>query len=150
MYDTFGHHPRVAIGENPHPRSNWISVNGKDHNEFNNNSLYHADRLAKWAARLPGKIYIHDNTMMQGLIGNFHRNTSVMLRDLELYRKLGLRGVLFEAYEPGYCYFKSHFEGLATAMYDPEYGKNYQPGHVEKAFMNMAASSLRSVWSVLL
>ena len=28
MYDTFGHHPRVAIGENPHPRSNWIPVNG--------------------------------------------------------------------------------------------------------------------------
>ena len=137
MYDTFGHHPRVAIGDNPHPRSNWIPVNVNDRDEFNNNSLYHFDRLSKWAARLPGKIYIHDNTMMQGLVGNFHRNTSVMLKDLELYRRLGLRGVLFEAYEPGYCYFKSHFEVLAQAMIDPEYGRKYQPGAVEKAFMDM-------------
>ena len=140
MYDTFGHHPRIAIGENPNSKSNWIPVNEKDHDEFNCNSLYHFDRLSKWAKRLPGKIYIHDNTMMQGLVGNFHRNTSVMLKDLELYRRLGLRGALFEAYEPGYCYFERHFEVLAKAMTDAEYGRNYVPDDVEKAFMDLDLS----------
>ena len=140
MYDTFGHHPRIAIGDNPNSKSHWIPVNGKDHDEFNCNSLYHFDRLSKWAERLPGKIYIHDNTMMQALVGNFHRNTCAMLKDLELYRKLGLRGALFEAYEPGYCYFRKHFEVLAKAMIDPEYGRNYQPDETEKAFMNLDLS----------
>ena len=137
MYDTFGHHPRIAIGDNPNRKSNWIPVNVKDHDEFNCNSLYHLDRLTKWAKRLPGKIYIHDNTMMQSLVGNFQRNTFSMLKDLELYRRLDLRGVLFEAFEPGYCYFKRHFEVLARAMTDPDYGRNYQPDEVEKAFMDL-------------
>ena len=137
MYDTFGHHPRIAIGDNPNAKSNWIPVHGKDTDEFNCNSLYHFDRLTKWANRLPGKIYIHDNTMMQSYSGNFSRNTAVMFKDLALYRKLGLRGVLFEAYEPGYCYFEKHFEHLAKAMLDPAYIENYQPGEIEKKFLNI-------------
>ena len=136
MYDTFGHHPRIAIGEVSGPKSNWCEVHGRDTDEFNCNSLYHLDRLTKWAKHLPGKIYIHDNTMMQCFTGNFHRNTSVMLKDLTLYRKLGLRGILFEAYEPGYCYFARHFEHLAKAMCDRNYADNYQPDEVEKMFLN--------------
>lgn len=137
MYDTFGHHPRIAIGDNPHPKSNWIPVNVMDVDEFNCNSLYHFDRLSKWAARLPGKIYIHDNTMMQGLIGNFHRNTAAMMKDLRLYRKLGLRGVLFEAYEPGYKYFEQHFETLARAMEDADFAEKYQPDESEIPFHDL-------------
>ncbi|MBQ4315254.1 MAG: hypothetical protein IJC21_07425 [Lentisphaeria bacterium] len=137
MYDTFGHHPRIALGDNPNHKSNWIPVNGRDTDEFNCNSLYHFDRLSKWAKRLPGKIYIHDNTMMQALIGMFHHNTPAMLKDLELYRRLGLRGVLFEAYEPGYHNFARHFEVLSKAMLDPEYGRNYRPDRVEKMFANL-------------
>ena len=137
MYDTFGHHPRIAIGDNPNQKSNWIPVHGRDTDEFNCNSLYHLDRLTKWAKRLPGKIYIHDNTMMQSFVGNFSRNTQVMFKDLALYRKLNLRGVLFEAYEPGYCFFEKHFEHLAKAMLDPEYAAQYKPTDEEKMFMNI-------------
>ena len=137
MYDNFGHHPRISIGDNPNRKSNWIPVNVRDVDEFNCNSLYHFDRMTKWANRLPGKIYIHDNTMMQSLTGIFQHNTASMLKDLALYRRLGLSGALFEAYEPGYCYFEKHFEVLAKAMIDPEYGRNYQPDDREKAFMDL-------------
>ena len=134
MYDTFGHHPRVALGENPCGRGNWLNVSGKDSNPYGNTSEYHFNRLTEWAGRIPGKIYIHDNTMMQTLIGHFHHNTAVMMKDIALYHKLGLRGALFEAYEPGYIYFKKHFEELAKAMYDPSYAENYQPDEIEKQF----------------
>ena len=136
MYDTFGHHPRIAIGDNPGAKANWIPVNGMDTDEFNCNSLYHFDRMAKWAKLLPGKMYIHDNTMMQTQVGNFQHNTLVMLSDLAYYREIGMRGVLFEAYEPGYKFFAKHFETLAMAMYSPATAKKYQPDEAELKFLN--------------
>jgi hypothetical protein len=49
---------------------------------------------------------------------------------LEIYRQLGIQGVCYEAYEPGYCHFSDMFEILAKAMMGEEI--DYQPNEIER------------------
>jgi len=79
-------------------------------------SRYHANRLREWCETFPGKVYIHENAMAQGLFGTFQHGTDSYLKDLDLYRKLGVQGVCYEAYEPGYANFAPMFELLARAL----------------------------------
>lgn len=74
-------------------------------------------RLKSWNTAFPGKMYIHENVMRQGLCSNFQKgSTESYLEDLKIYRELGLPGVCFEAFEPGYGAFAALFELLAKAM----------------------------------
>jgi hypothetical protein len=72
--------------------------------------------------------------MAQGLCGVFQHGTWSYLRDLELYRELGIQGVCYEAYEPGYCHFSDMFEILAKAMNGEEF--DYQPTELEQLLYN--------------
>ncbi len=93
-------------------------------------NAYHAKRLREWCTTFPGKVYIHENAMAQSLFGVFQHNTSVLLKDLERYRTLGIQGVYYEAYEPGYSGFSDMFEILADAMNGKEI--NYSPQELER------------------
>lgn len=71
--------------------------------------------------------------MAQSLLGTFQYTTDAFLKDLEIYRELGVQGVCYEAYEPGYAGFSSMFEILARAMNGEEV--SYEPGELEKALV---------------
>ena len=74
-------------------------------------------RLKVWNQIFPGKVYIHENVMRQGLHGNYQLGSAASyLEDLKIYRELGIPGVCFEAFEPGYSAFAGLFELLSKAM----------------------------------
>ena len=73
-------------------------------------------KLKEWNRAFPGKVYIHENVMKQGYAGNFQYGTLSYLEDLKTFRKLGIQGVCFEAYEPGYGAYAELFDLLAKAM----------------------------------
>jgi hypothetical protein len=132
MYDTFYRHPHVPIGsESPNREAVCYAATEKNPDATSPNQ-YHANRLGEWTKQIPGRIYIHENAMGQALQGVFQHNTGIMLKDLELYKQLGVQGVCYEAYEPGYSGFAEYFEILAKAMIDIESAKDYQPTELER------------------
>ncbi|MBQ6597463.1 MAG: hypothetical protein IJH79_07910 [Lentisphaeria bacterium] len=86
-------------------------------------------RLEDWNRNFPGRVYIHENAMKQSLLGNFQYATLTYLKDLETYRRLGLEGVCYEAFEPGYSAFAEMFEVLSRAL-DGE-GPRYEPNELD-------------------
>ena len=97
-------------------------------------SRYHANRLREWSTAFPGKVYIHENAMMQSYYGTFQHGTSSYLKDLELYRELGLQGVCYEAFEPGFINFEPMFETLAQAMNGEEV--QHEMSEIERYLQN--------------
>ncbi len=77
---------------------------------------YYLYKLTEWTTAFPNKVYIHENAMKQSFFGNFQYATSTYLKDLETFKKLGVQGVCYEAYEPGYFNFAEMFEILARAL----------------------------------
>jgi hypothetical protein len=131
MYDTFYRHPQVPIGsESINKETVYYAATEKNPDAFSPNQ-YHYNRLHEWCKHTAGKVYIHENAMGQSLQGIFQHNTGVMLKDLELYKQLGVQGVCYEAYEPGYSGFAENFEILANVMIDMEQAKDYRPTELE-------------------
>ncbi len=118
MYDTFYRCGFFPIGSalDTVGRSCLVQAAAEKNPDSPTPNSYHGKRLAEWTSAFPGKVYLHENVMGQGLFGTFQHNTGVYLRDLELYSKLGVKGVCLEAYEPGYANFAPMFETLAKAM----------------------------------
>lgn len=140
MYDTFYRHPFFPIGSERDFINRESLLHGaatESNPDASTPNSYHLNRLSEWTAAFPGKTYIHENAMGQSYFGTFQHNTKVMLQDLELYRHLGISGVCYEAYEPGYEFFQSHFERLAMAMADPDSIGNYQETALERQLSNM-------------
>lgn len=116
MFDTFYRHPFFPIGSTLDKCNEFVMEYAAPEgwrdsaapNEF------YLKRLQEWSREFPGKVYIHENVMCQGYWGTPQFNTGVYLQDLELYRKLGLAGVCYEAYEPGYEAFAPVFASLAA------------------------------------
>ena len=132
MYDTFYRHPQVPIGgESPNREAVYYAATEKNP-DANSPNQYHYNRLQEWCKHAAGKVYIHENAMGQALQGVFQHNTGIMLEDLKLYKQLGVQGVCYEAYEPGYSGFAKNFEILANAMIDIEQSKGYQPTELER------------------
>ena len=77
-------------------------------------------KLKEWNDAFPGKIYIHENVMKQGFEGNFQHGTASYLEDLKILHSLGIQGICFEAFEPGYGAFAQLFETLSRAMLGEE------------------------------
>lgn len=131
MYDTFGRHPSVELGS----RKDEIhldvmsALTEKKYPGLTPNS-YHLQQLKMWAERFPGKVYIHENSMMQRQQGIFQYGTSAYLRDLEIFRELGISGVCYEAFEPGYCGYEKMFEILGKALCGEE--PEFIPGELDK------------------
>ena len=118
MYDTFFRNTNFPLGTTGYTDNNFPyakTVYDTDTISITSNE-YHLARLKEWTSSFPGKVYIHENAMAQGLHGCFTHATSTFLKDLEIFRELGIQGVCYEAYEPGYANFSSMFELLAKAM----------------------------------
>lgn len=132
MYDTFYRTPRQPLGCDRFPNPLLVNYAATEKNpDAISPNGYHVNRLKEWTAAFPGKMYIHENAMMQGYCGVFQHGTWTYLRDQELFRQMGVQGVCYEAYEPGYCHFSDMFEILAKAMMGEEI--DYKPTKIELA-----------------
>lgn len=138
MYDTFYRCPSLPLGcDRDIFNSGHVKYAATEPNpDAVTPNMYHLNRLKEWTTSFPGKMYIHENAMAQGYYGNFQFGTMALLEDLKLYQQLGVDGVCYEAYEPGYYQFNDMFEVLAKALNgeDPD----YQPNDVEKQIFNGA------------
>lgn len=123
MFDTFPRIPGFPLGS-----SDDICTRGFMTRSYGNGSEPESltagtamlQKLEEWCKAFPGKIYIHENVMKQSFAGNFQYATSAYLEDLKKFHALGVQGVLFEAYEPGYAAFAEQFEILSRAMMGEE------------------------------
>ena len=145
MYDTFYRQPAYPIGSEVFPDPETTAEAADAILEPTPDALtpnaYHCKRLQEWTQKFPGKVYIHENAMMQGAFGVFQHATWTYLQELELFRKMGIQGVCFEAYEPGYSNFSEMFEILSKAMAGEEVA--YEPTPLEIRLRNQAGSSVK-------
>ena len=132
MFDTFPRTPTFPLGSTDdlctrgHMRRAYGSGNEPESLTANDAML---QKIREWNHAFPGKVYIHENVMKQGYRGNFQYGTASYLEDLKTLHALGISGILFEAYEPGYGAFAELFETLSRAMMGEEI--NYTPSALE-------------------
>ncbi len=116
MYDTFFRQVRFPLGE---PSSNLCDMPYAADGPVDANlspNVYHAERIRAWTQRCPGKIYLHENCMLQSNQGIFQPATGVYLRDLDFLRTCHAEGILYEAFEPGFSRFEELFGILSDAL----------------------------------
>lgn len=134
MFDTFNRHNEFPLRSAEFQRkSNGLSVlrsAGIEPDTVNSNRFLF-NRLGEWAEAFPGKPYIHENAMGQSYFTTFQYATDSYLQDVKLYQELGLKGICWEAYEPGYNNFAEMFEILAKAAMGEEVHR--EPSPMEKA-----------------
>lgn len=109
MYDTFMRYPRYHLGKRS-PNIGAMPLLLDDKASSLSPNEYHGRQIEKWSRALPGKVYVHENVMMQSYYGISQFNTRVMLDDLDFLANAGVNGVLYEAYELGFSYFAPQFE----------------------------------------
>ncbi len=136
MYDTFFRSPLFPLGtqKDMFNKGNVKLAASEPEPDALTPNMYHLNRLREWTSAFPGKMYIHENAMAQGYFGVFQFATQAMLEDLKTFRQLGIDGVCYEAYEPGYKQFEDMFEILAKAMNGEEF--DYQPTELEQLLYN--------------
>ena len=119
MFDTFPRTPTFPLGSTEDTctcgHMTRAYGNGSEPESLTANSAM-LQKIKEWNEAFPGKVYIHENVMKQGFFGNFQYGTDSYLQDLKIFRELGLQGVCFEAFEPGYGAFAELFELLSRAM----------------------------------
>ena len=128
-----------------HRRYRWTALN-ESHPESRNpeydydpdavllTNKYLYKKLKDWRNAFSGDIYIHDNLMLQGTLSCPQPNTSVLLKDLRLYKELNLQGVVYEAFEPGIEGFAPQIKILSDAMWD--LNVDYIPSEIENWALN--------------
>jgi len=140
MYDTFGRNPLFPIGaeeaSTPDDFNATKSLQDKKGSADRSPNAYHEERLKQWSGLMPRKIYIHENAMMHRYRGVFQQNTPALLQDLLVYKKLGVKGVCYEAYEPGYPFFEKSFEALSNALTEIETIQEYAPSALEEKILS--------------
>jgi len=146
MYDTFFRHPFFPLGSTL-DSANAACLHYADANpDAPTPNSFHAKRLKEWSRLVPGKIYIHENLMLQAYLGVFQHNTGSLLQDQQFYRSLGLRGVCYEAFEPGFANFEPGIRTLMAGLKDPELCQKYRPDALESALqtsgMNMFCTDM--------
>ena len=123
MFDTFDRQNEFPI-LNTHPKvkrgAMEVIASCNVEPDAGNTNQFLLNRLTEWAEAFPGKPYIHENAMGQSYFTAFQYATDSYLQDVALYRKLGLKGVCWEAFEPGFGNFEEMFELLAKAMMGEE------------------------------
>lgn len=92
------------------------------------------DCLVEWRAAFKGQLYVFENLMLQGIWACPRPNTSVYLEDLRNFAKIGLDGVVYEAFEPGIEPFLPTFDAIAATMWDLE--APYAPTEFEKVYVD--------------
>ena len=150
MFDTFFRNSNfaldAAVGEPLDLQVKGLIDRDEEGLTANRATCLVAKRLQQWCNFLPHHIYIHENAMRQGFFGVYQRNTHVMLKDLLFYQKLGVRGVCYEAYEPGFSFFESSFHTLAASMQDTTLAEEYIPDRQEKLASEPASNYCRGGW----
>ena len=68
--------------------------------------------------------------MKQSLLGTFQHAAPTYLKDLEIYLRMGIEGVCYEAFEPGYSAFAGMFEILAKKLNGEDF--EYEEDELEK------------------
>jgi len=133
-----------------HRRYRWAAL-GESHPEAGNSeyeydteavlptNMYLYKKLKDWRKAFDGAIYIHDNLMLQGSMSCPQPNTTALLKDLRLYKLLGIQGVIYEAFGPGIGSFTSQIKTLADAMWD--LNVEYIPSEIEKWCLNAKIST---------
>lgn len=116
MFDTFYRHPFFPIGSTLDQCNSFAMQYAAPAGfaDADTPNEYYLKRLKEWNSLYPGKLYIHENVMCQGFWGCPQYNTGVYLQDQQIYRDLGLGGVCYEAYEPGFPAFAGMFSALAA------------------------------------
>lgn len=133
MFDTFPRTPTFPLGSTEdictsgHMKRSYGSGNEEATLTSCNAML---QKIKEWNQAFPGKIYIHENVMKQGYCGNFQYGTDSYLKDLSTLHSLGLSGIFFEAFEPGYGAFSGLFETLSRVMQGEKI--HYIPGKLER------------------
>lgn len=127
-----------------HQRVRWYSL-GEDHpltyyNELESKgdpvaatvpmNRYMYDRLLEWRQAFPKQIYVFENLMIQGSISCPQPYTPQLLEDLAKFRRDGIDGVIYEAFEPGIQSFADQISTLARHMWS-DCGA-YEPTELEK------------------
>ena len=137
MFDTFDRHlefPLDSSDPNIPDGDDALSViaSAGVQPDASNSNRFLLNRLQEWAEAFPGKTFIHENAMGQAFYTTFQYATDSYLRDVELYRRLGLKGVCWEAFEPGYSSFEEMFELLARAMNGEEIRRDPSPMEIAR------------------
>ena len=135
MYDTFYRCGRFPLGSHADSFNAELLQYAETSQlpDADTPNAYHLNRLKEWSAAFPKKIYIHENVMGQSLLGTFQYTTEPLLKDLDIYRTLGIQGVCYEAYEPGYSGFAEQFEILSRALNGETVF--YEPSELEKTLI---------------
>lgn len=102
-----------------------------------NRYLY--DRLVDWRGAFAGTLYVFENLMIQSAFGLPWPNTSVYLRDIATFRREGVEGIVYEAYETGIKPFLPIFDRIAEALW--EGAPAYAPGPFERRYLELADRS---------
>ncbi|OQA83817.1 MAG: hypothetical protein BWY31_02756 [Lentisphaerae bacterium ADurb.Bin242] len=135
MYDTFGRNQLLPLcSENTPCERDLFSITHflKEQPDGHTAGYHHYMHLSDWCRKFPGKMYVHENQMVQGNRGLYPYNMPAMLADLRTYHDIGCKGVCYEAYEPGYSFYARGFEALARALSDIGYANEYEPSPLEK------------------
>ena len=140
LFDTHLRYPRTALGTShawgKHgPRSYYPADIDplQDPRGDQPINVYLWDRLVEWRRAFQGQLYVFENLMIQGIWGCPRPNTSIYLEDLRNFKKLGIDGVVYEAFEPGIEPFVPTFNAIALAMWNLNYP--YQPTLFEQAYL---------------
>ena len=119
MFDTFPRMPCFPLGSSDDRctcgQMRKFYGNGTEPETLTAGSAM-LQKIKEWNAAFPGKIYIHENVMKLSYTGNFQYGTSAYLEDIKTLSDLGIQGILFEAFEPGFGAFSDLFETLSRAM----------------------------------
>jgi hypothetical protein len=132
LFDIHRRYRWAALNE-PHPESRNPEYD-YDPDAVLPTNKYLYKKLKDWRTAFSGDVYVHDNLMLQGTLSCPQPNTSVLLKDLKLYKELNLQGVVYEIFELGIESFASQIKMLSDAMWNLNI--DYTPSEIEKWALN--------------
>ena len=138
MFDTFPRTPTFPLGsaEDQASRGAMHNTYGsfRDSVEMTCNTAM-LQKLTDWNQAFPDRLYVHENIMKQGYAGNFQYGTLSYLEDIRTLHALGVQGICFEAFEPGYSFFSDLFELLAKVIGGEAW--DYAPTELDNAIREL-------------
>lgn len=131
MFDTHLRYRWSPLGTN-HAMGPIEEMEGKRDPDAGKTPInrYLLDQLKRWRSVFSGQLYVFENLMIQSCFSLPQPNTQVLLEDQQIFRSLGLDGVIYEAFEPGVAAFTEQIATLAHALEKPDLP--YTPNALER------------------